>query len=139
MKRMSRLSTYVSQLTVAIRVIHDAHGIEWQVWPVIPMLLQRALPHRTPESRSHLLPELQGGWLAFQSAFERRRLTPIPADWEALSAERLADLLADATPVPDRRRGDADSASSQAGTPDAQLQAPVADTGENADRPRALD
>lgn len=44
------------------------------------------------------------GWLAFQSAGERRRLAPPPDGWEALPDEQLAELCAKAEPAGPTRR-----------------------------------
>ena len=43
--------------------------------------------HPTPPDAVAL--ELRDGWLTFDSGTERRRLGPIPVDWEAFSAQRL--------------------------------------------------
>lgn len=47
---------------------------------------------------------LEGGWLAFEGAGERRRLTPIPPDWLELSDADLNALLARASIVAARGR-----------------------------------
>jgi hypothetical protein len=39
------------------------------------------------------------GWLVFQSVRERRRLSPIPADWKEASDRELAELCARAQRV----------------------------------------
>jgi len=50
-------------------------------------------------SREHSLPEaFREGWLVFESATEKRRLAPIPPNWEALSNEALISLCAKASP-----------------------------------------
>lgn len=36
---------------------------------------------------------LRLGWLAFQTAQEKRRLAPVPADWNDLSDDELLSLL----------------------------------------------
>jgi hypothetical protein len=71
----------------------DTEGERWQVWETHPR--QRAEPRRVAD-------ELLGGWLAFESAREKRRLAPIPDDWLALSDEDLAGLCARATFVRER-------------------------------------
>src|SRR4051812_13323702 len=61
-------------------------------------------------SRLRLPAELLGGWLAFYSANEARRLAPIPATWPTMSDADLAAAVARArllTPFPalsDERR-----------------------------------
>jgi hypothetical protein len=42
---------------------------------------------------------LRAGWLAFQTSDEKRRLSPIPPDWEAVSDDELLRLLEQATKV----------------------------------------
>ena len=61
-------------------------------------------------SRRLLTPELDGGWLCFMSDEDKRRLIPIPAEWDRCSEEELeaycrrarsvAPLGAAAPPVP---------------------------------------
>ena len=58
-----------------------------------PMLAQR-----------RLIPGLEGGWLCFENAAEKRRLNPIPESWERLGEPDLEGLLSRAKPV--RRRSD---------------------------------
>jgi hypothetical protein len=84
---------------MAHRVFLDAGGVEWQVWSVIPTLAQRLL-----ESTPDLRPTLRSGWLAFQAGKARRRLVPIPPDWESMTVGELRGLLQRAVPLGDRRR-----------------------------------
>ena len=44
-------------------------------------------------------PEFCGGWLCFEHDDERRRLAPIPENWEDLPEPYLAGLWAVASPV----------------------------------------
>ena len=46
---------------------------------------------------------LAGGWIAFDGGGERRRLAPIPPDWEKASDAELRELLRKATRVSARR------------------------------------
>ena len=100
------------------RAFTDTTGTLWQVWEVIPQWADRrtgtARRHRSPDDpdvdppvleqrrrpdRRQGLPDrfprirltggLDGGWLAFESTGERRRLSPIPADWEHASDPEL--------------------------------------------------
>lgn len=88
------------------RVIHDERGVDWQVWEVHPSLGERRLLRErrmasrpTPDrrvarsSRPALAAHLTHGWLAFQSAIDRRRRAPIPPDWEAMTDDELLALL----------------------------------------------
>ena len=83
------------------RVFRDSQGTEWQAWDVVPQLTERReierrvratpLEHadrrRMPDRRvikgrrPTLTAGLDRGWLCFENAGEKRRLTPIPPDW----------------------------------------------------------
>ena len=71
---------------VAIRDFTDSTGVRWRVWAVVPT---------NPASVND---DLREGWLSFDSANERRRVGPIPKDWEKMPAERLELLCRIATP-----------------------------------------
>lgn len=47
---------------------------------------------------------LEAGWLVFSSAFEKRRLAPIPIEWEELPDDTLVGLSRNATSIPKPRR-----------------------------------
>jgi hypothetical protein len=72
-----------------IRDFVDANGALWVVWST------------TPSSRSrHAVDTLyREGWLTFTSGAARRRLSPIPGDWQKANAERLELYLRAATEV----------------------------------------
>ena len=44
-------------------------------------------------------PTLDGGWLAFQSGADKRRLNPLPLYWATAPEPELRELLSRATPV----------------------------------------
>jgi hypothetical protein len=71
----------------------DTDGQRWEVWETHP---------RRETDPERIAAELAGGWLAFESASEKRRLVPIPDEWTALSDEGLARLCAQATFVRER-------------------------------------
>jgi hypothetical protein len=74
-----------------VRQFKDAHGVEWQVF-----LMTRGTHSVTREQQ---LPEhFRAGWLVFQSATEKRRFAPPPANWESLGDAELENLLARASP-----------------------------------------
>jgi hypothetical protein len=86
------------------RSFRDDVGQEWDVWDVVPTAVERRIakaPRRPPalerrrmhEARVVVPDRLQKGWLAFQSGRERRRFTPIPADWDEMTGEELLELL----------------------------------------------
>jgi hypothetical protein len=81
-----------------MRHFRDKAGVEWQVF-----LTARG---SDAVSREHFLPEAyREGWLVFESAEEKRRLAPVPANWESLPNEQLAALCAKASPQLPRTRG----------------------------------
>lgn len=95
------------------RTFADEHGRSWEVWDVRPERIERrdgdrrqerptpwtGLERRVTDDRrqrsevrlrpSHLLAD---GWLVFKSDHERRRLSPIPANWETLRGPDLPAL-----------------------------------------------
>jgi len=94
------------------RVFVDDQEQQWEVWAVLPEVVERRLnaerrtaPRDTPDRRQQIdirfrmAPELRQGWLAFQSGHERRRLAPIPDAWETLDDTELAALARRATPL----------------------------------------
>jgi hypothetical protein len=101
------------------RVFKDSHGTEWQTWDVVPQLSERRmeerrrqrLPPPSAERRSverrvvsgrrpMLSAGLDGGWLCFEaSSAEKRRLTPIPGDWQRCAEQRLEQYLQQAKPA----------------------------------------
>jgi hypothetical protein len=80
---------------VTHREFFDLQGQRWEVWEV--------RPGEREEPRT-VSPGLAGGWLAFGSSTEKRRLAPIPAGWRELPTEALAELCEKAAFV--RERGE---------------------------------
>ena len=76
------------------RQFTDEDGLAWDVYAVVvspgPNVMKPAL-----SQQSHWIKM----FLAFESATERRRLSPVPLDWDAASVEELRRLLASATTV----------------------------------------
>ena len=62
---------------MAQREFTDSRGTHWLVWSTMPM------------TGSVLAGEMRQGWLTFESDGERRRLVPIPRDWENAANNRL--------------------------------------------------
>jgi hypothetical protein len=93
-----------------MREFRDASGMEWRV----------SLTPRGSDavSREHFLPEAyREGWLVFESAREKRRFAPVPADWETFPVEALIELCGKASPQSARpRAGEAKSESKNAST-----------------------
>jgi len=59
------------------RQFTDSRGTAWMVWGT------------TPSPGSVLDSDMRQGWLTFESDGERRRLAPIPRNWEDAAPERL--------------------------------------------------
>ena len=92
---------------MAHRTFRDDLGREWDVWEVVPTAVERRMARAAPrasalerrraqETRVVVPDSLQKGWLAFQSGSERRRLAPIPKDWEDMTSRELIELLSQA-------------------------------------------
>jgi hypothetical protein len=91
---------------MAMRVFRDPDGREWQVWDVVP---SREL--ESGSRRHHYLPpEMAEGWLCFEAADQKRRLTPFPADWEEKDDAFMHLLCRSAEPVTPRSRSKDDAA-----------------------------
>jgi hypothetical protein len=80
---------------MALRNFTDSQGHTWRVWNVVP---QYAMNH----DEEQMTPGLQGGWLCFENSGEKRRLSPIPADWENAGNEALEQYLLQAAAVQQR-------------------------------------
>jgi hypothetical protein len=78
------------------RFFDDAKGVRWDVWAVYP--------EGRPSQLSALPATFQSGWLVFESADEKRRLSPIPTDWQTATVEELGRLCARAETAPSRGR-----------------------------------
>lgn len=78
---------------MAIREFADAQGRHWRVWDTYPG--KSGVPPVAP-----LAVELAGGWLTFAAGRERKRLVPIPPNWEEAPEEQLARWLTEAAPRP---------------------------------------
>jgi hypothetical protein len=66
---------------MALREFKDRSGVAWHIWETVP------------ERTEGLSSRFRHGWLTFDNGRDRRRLAPIPMNWEALSTERLGLLL----------------------------------------------
>jgi hypothetical protein len=75
-----------------MRTITDANGVEWTIFEV-----RRDI--QTTDQWSYLPEEFGDGWLCFESKFSKRRLTPVPDNWEELSQDELVRMLTRAAPV----------------------------------------
>lgn len=105
---------------MAYRTFIDSSGVEWQAWDVLPKAVERRLTDRRVHRESLRFPDrrhlqrrqvegrwtpltsgLRDGWLCFDGDGVRRRLTPIPSDWEDCAPavlERYCRMAAPARP-----------------------------------------
>src|SRR5688572_28914948 len=76
------------------REFTDSKGTVWRVWDVTPVHI-----HPITKAEEFMEP-WAGGWLAFESADEKRRLcAPYPSRWVDYPLRKLELLLENATPV----------------------------------------
>jgi len=92
---------------MALRSFTDSQGQEWRVWNVVPQ-------YDSARDEDTLTPGLQGGWLCFETAGHKRRLSPIPGGWEEAGSEELERFCREAIPVA-RRHGAGDAGAAPAG------------------------
>ena len=79
---------------MSIREFTDAKGVKWRVWQTYPA---RGAAHPAP---------LRDGWLTFECADCKKRLVPIPDDWENAPPSQLETFLK-AAEVPEISLGQA--------------------------------
>lgn len=77
---------------MALRNFTDSLGGTWRVWNVIPQ-------YAVDRDEEKMTPGLQGGWLCFENGEEKRRLSPIPEDWENAGSDALEAYCRQASPV----------------------------------------
>lgn len=101
---------------MAHREFTDPFGRSWNVWSVIPERAERRRRagsesreterrHRkNKEFRVPLAEQWIDGWLAFETKGEKRRLAPIPDEWEVATDEQLHRMLERAEQIRPPRR-----------------------------------
>lgn len=83
---------------MASREFTDSKGVVWRVWDVTSAHL-----HPITRSEEYMEP-YAGGWLAFESKFEKRRLVaPYWGRWHEYDLKQLEALLDAASPVRKKR------------------------------------
>src|SRR5918999_5487253 len=80
----------------ADRAVRDPGGVTWDVFAVYP--------EARPSPHSQLKGSFAQGWLCYDSGTEKRRLSPIPENWQVLSDGELARLAAQAELAGRRQR-----------------------------------
>jgi len=91
---------------LSMRTITDATGVEWTVFE-----LRRE--GQANDQWSYLPEGFGDGWLCFESRFSKRRLTPVPPNWEDSGGDALTRLLQQAAPVRSRQTGAEDRAEAE--------------------------
>lgn len=80
-----------------LRHFTDRKGTTWSVWDVWPTARSRtASTHGDQYSGAFPNQGMSEGWLCFQCDCEKRRLTPVPPDWETCPDATLEKLCAEA-------------------------------------------
>ena len=74
-----------------MRTVTDSAGAEWTIFEVKKPI--------AGEQWTYLPERFGNGWLCFESATAKRRLTPVPAGWGDSSDAELLRLLKKAQPV----------------------------------------
>jgi hypothetical protein len=75
---------------VGYREFVDDVGTLWRVWDTHPI---------AANTLRSVSPNYAGGWLTFESDAERRRLAPIPPEWELASRDLMGHWCARALQV----------------------------------------
>lgn len=70
---------------MAVRNFESPDGIAWTAWEVIPGQVSEF----RSSFGSHLPRQMADGWLCFDCGSEKRRLYPLPPDWEARNDAEL--------------------------------------------------
>jgi hypothetical protein len=103
---------------MAYRTFIDSDGVEWHAWDVLPRAFDRRLNNRRTPRQVAVMTErrrterrqsnlrwtpltsgLRDGWLCFDAEGNRRRLTPIPGDWEYCGERLLERYCRSASPA----------------------------------------
>lgn len=84
-----------------LREYTDKTGVTWRVWDVYPSGKSGPFPTPPDGTSSESLSaypsrHFRNGWLCFECPSEKRRLAPIPKDWERCDCSRLETLCAKA-------------------------------------------
>jgi len=77
---------------MALRTFTTRDGVTWNVWNVVP-----TLAHNT--RKLTLGTGMSDGWLCFEGGGIKRRIIPIPSDWESWSDDELERALDEALAV----------------------------------------
>ena len=103
---------------MSLRTFTDSQGVEWHAFDVIPRDMERRRYDRRSSEEIRFDEEAErreedrrltvghgsllhrnDGWLCFEQGAQRRRLSPIPADWMKLPDSALEEYCKSAKPV----------------------------------------
>ena len=73
-------------------------GVHWDIYEVVAPMEPRR-PSTPLVAAMTGQQTIMDAWLCFESAYEKRRLRPIPEGWDDATDETLADMLATAIVV----------------------------------------
>lgn len=80
-----------------LREYTDKTGVTWRVWDVYPSSRSGSTASTVSEPLApYPTRHFTNGWLCFECRDEKRRLAPIPKDWEVCDCSRLEELCAKA-------------------------------------------
>ena len=82
---------------MALREFVGDDGQEWQVWDTRPTISSPNADESAPPKAGEFprfSKKREDGWLTFTAAVDRRRLSPIPEDWETADEASLRAMLA---------------------------------------------
>ena len=80
-----------------LREFTDRHGKRWRVWDVTPTVRPPGAPSGDTTAASPFPTiEFSDGWLCFETSDEKRRLAPIPVEWETCPPGVLEELCTQA-------------------------------------------
>ena len=74
-----------------MRTVADSAGTEWTIFEVKKSV--------AGDQWTYLPEQFGNGWLCFESAVAKRRLTPVPPGWADMSDKQLLGLMKKAEPV----------------------------------------
>jgi hypothetical protein len=91
-----------TEVAVALRGFVGDDGQEWQVWDTRPTIESSNAIHLASDTVGEvprISKKREGGWLTFTAGNDRRRLSPIPDDWETADETSLRAMAAAADRV----------------------------------------
>jgi hypothetical protein len=85
---------------MSLRQFTGTDGTTWDVYDVVAQEVSKDASPSRPLSAPSGSFRRYSAWLCFESHDEKRRLTPIPDDWQTASEDELRQLLTRAQRAP---------------------------------------